>query len=388
LKPRIAETKQLDAAKALKDYLSYKSEALAQDPSARQADFDVFNSTNEPAIYDDGNLSPKQSFALTMPYFCLQAAKALRVLVKKVMPIIVSCGFGGYNIGYPALFNSYFSDIKITKIVVQAAKTAMDRVERLERGDAVAASDLLTDLRAAARSVLGENNETLVWKILGVYGLRGPDMLAFRDLNLDENQTALWAASLALFGSLTYLDSLQFNALGKQYSLPPHVASPAPWPKPYHFWLPAFLVREMVEEEGFSARAASIAVHLSHLGYEFLSRSLGRNPLNAFNGGAFSNYNNIVRSDLLLAAAGNQFGVLMAKGSEATPIRALDLDQMWNRYYARLRAVPSWITERTKDKVSDWLGGNVYQKAATYLGWRYLIKPDIPRKLVARAARS
>ena len=46
----------------------------------------------------------------------------------------------------------------------------------MERGDEVAPTDLLADLRTAARKALGKDDETVVWKILGFYGLKGPDL--------------------------------------------------------------------------------------------------------------------------------------------------------------------------------------------------------------------
>lgn len=102
---------------------------------------------------------------------------------------------------------------------------------------------------------------------------------------------------------------------GYLYSYPREVNDVCDYGKSYHFWMTAYLAREVAKQTG-NETAAAAAAFTAEKGYQFLTQTAGRDPSQPFKANAFSNYNNNIRLDLTQAAAGAWFGAMSLKPNQ------------------------------------------------------------------------
>ena len=115
--------------------------------------------------------------------------------------------------------------------------------------------------------------------------------------------------SLAVISSVApYLDSLSKS--DSLYSFPPKVKVGCDTGKGYHFWMSAFLAKDL------GGGAGEYASFISEIGYQMYARGYGRNPVDQFTSAWDSPGNQKVRLDLLYSAAGSAYG---AKFSSTPP---------------------------------------------------------------------
>jgi hypothetical protein len=331
----------------------------------------------------EATISRLEASALTLPYLSIDGAGALKHLLDAMVPRTydLSPGKEGdkYVLAHARLIDDYFSDPKIARTVLVAVQKTLQRIRAFETGASPEPSDLQADLREATREALGRVDDETVWKILGFYAVRGP-VVPFWKLMRDDSQRTFHAATEVLFTGLTYLDSLQMKAGSRSYALPRGVKSRDPIPKAYHFWMSAYLVRDLAVNQGYSEKGASVAAHIAHLGYEYAAQTPGRTPLYGLSHSPVSWYNNIIRQDMLIAAAGNAFGRDASRGDKHELSRPLDLDRLWEDYESQVHAVPGLDSQVAQ----QWINGSSALKARGYLRWKRLMRADYPYESIRR----
>lgn len=145
------------------------------------------------------------------------------------------------------------------------------------------------------------------WKTLGLISSKGTGI-----------GPALWSWTQGRGGALAFYmatiahasDILDLRGFSKNrlWSLPlPHRTHF--WTgKSYHFWMSAFLTHHLVKK-GFSRKAAARAVWICQLGYQYGSKTVGRDPNKAFLlDSRTSDYHLGIRMDLVMSSAGIYFG--------------------------------------------------------------------------------
>lgn len=116
-------------------------------------------------------------------------------------------------------------------------------------------------------------------------------------------------------------DSLSVSS-GHPYVYPKTVTTRCDTEKPYHFWLTAFLARDLVKNHKISARGAAAAAFSAQKGYEMLSSTVSRDPSKAFQVETFDPHNNLMRADMGFSSAGAVYGAQSAVGK----VPSLDVD--------------------------------------------------------------
>lgn len=217
------------------------------------------------------------------------------------------------NMILPKIWSEFFKNEKLSAGTVHAAIKMIERIESKNPGY------ILSDLSSSFEKAGLSQQEALeaAWKVMALYGNGGANTgyrLALFDL--PENTSKL-AIALSIIGtSVSYLDySQRFSGL-KHYAFPGEVKDSCIMPKPYHFWLNAYLARWLVKR-GYSSEVAQMATFIAAKGYQ-----VNRDLNNA--GGGLNKIlskpnmhptNQVVRLDLALSASGAVYGSLQEKGS-------------------------------------------------------------------------
>lgn len=199
---------------------------------------------------------------------------------------------------------------------------ALKIVKKVESGE-VPQENLFDDVLSSYLEV-GQSPETanqLTWDVMAMVAKGGPNFI-FRAgrYGIDLSPTVTVGLSI-IAGAIPVLDKRSREG-GHPYSLPKQISSHVDTGKPYHFWMTAYLSRHL-SLEFKDPKAAASAAYTAALGYQFLSRTSGRVPERALTEDSFFGINNIIRGDLVNAAAGARFGAESATG---TP-ESIDLDQ-------------------------------------------------------------
>lgn len=177
------------------------------------------------------------------------------------------------------------------------------RILRQTKNQRAVISDVLSDLIAGYRAVGKSNEEAIAraYDVMGLYGTRGAS-LAYILPDLTTKENLGFSAAFAYFSAvISYLDTLQPE--GRYYSVPPSIIGTCPYGKPYHFWLSAYLTKEL-QRNKHTKRGSEVAPHIVSELYEFNSITRGRNPTAAFTEPLLSLYNNGVRINLTFNDAG------------------------------------------------------------------------------------
>lgn len=166
--------------------------------------------------------------------------------------------------------------------------------------------------------------ETKTWDALGALAATGPNFakrwsrhsspLFGQKMNLkniDDNPNAFLLQIIA--EAIPKLDSQKAaDHQGQVYSLPADVSFECDIGKTYHFWMTAYLSRQLTSQ-GSSPEAASSAAYIANLGYQLRREAFAGKALKVNEMERFGATENGIRMDLVLAAAGAKFGVASAK---------------------------------------------------------------------------
>lgn len=209
------------------------------------------------------------------------------------------------NMILPKIWNEFITSQKLREGVRQGALIIIGRIKSKKPGHLF--DDLRLGFKRAGFSDSESNEAT--WKLLAIYGNGGPNA-GYRLFAFDlPPETSLFSVGLSVISaSISYLDFYQMITCKTHYALPPEVSG-CLTPKPYHFWLNAYFARSLVKS-GYSAEVAQMATFILAKGYQV------NRDLNNAGGGLEkilskpSNHptNEVVRIDLVLAAAGVVYG--------------------------------------------------------------------------------
>ena len=147
-----------------------------------------------------------------------------------------------------------------------------------------------------------------VWASIAVLASAGPALgenLWAMPSNPINNEVRV--ALTAIAEAIPLLDTMQMRSNKKIYSLPAHFHSSCDFGKTYHFWMPAYLARELAKLNGTTGAAA--AGYIAELGYQATSETDGRSPEKIFTVPNCSSTVMEMKMDLSLAAAGAHFGI-------------------------------------------------------------------------------
>ncbi len=214
-----------------------------------------------------------------------------------------------------------------THIYEDGVRRAALKIFKRVRGQVLSPGNLFDDLKDAffESSVRRENVEDLVWDVLGLLATSGPNIN--QRVKSCQNSSAILEGRLDsqfhfalkyIAGALPLLDFRYLKLFKKMYSAPSNVRVTCDNGKFYHFWMSAYLSRELVKRDGLSVQAAKNASYASEIGYQALRDVVGKESEdvskslfgNLGNHDLFSPVVNIVRTDLALAAGGATFGAL------------------------------------------------------------------------------
>lgn len=166
--------------------------------------------------------------------------------------------------------------------------------------------------------------ETKTWDALGALAATGPNFAKrwsrhsapffgqkMNLKNIDDNPNAFLLQVIA--EAIPKLDSQKAaEHQGQIYSLPSGVSFECDIGKTYHFWMTAYLARQLTSQ-GSSADAASSAAYIANLGYQLKREAFAGKELKISDMERFGATENGIRMDLILAASGAKFGVASAK---------------------------------------------------------------------------
>jgi hypothetical protein len=164
---------------------------------------------------------------------------------------------------------------------------------------------------------------------------------------------------------------------GFLYTFPSAVNNLCDYGKNYHFWMAAYLAHYL-RTDGYSANVAAAASYTLEKGYQFVKLGGGRDPSKPFTQALYSNYNNNIRLDLSLAAAGAWFGAMSDENSAKSLSRAQVEQGMklsFDGSVARQGAASA--------SIEDFRNAQPTKLVSLYSDWKHIINPDAAFKYFA-----
>lgn len=154
--------------------------------------------------------------------------------------------------------------------------------------------------------------EDAAWDVLAVYSNGGHNAISRTMMLAWPSGFASSAVSVAMISSaLTLLDFKQHERGLGHYAYPSGVSGSCLNPKPYHFWLSAYLARHL-KKKGYSSEVSAIASFVSAKGYQVNRVLVASDEWGAlkklFVKDVFHPTNQVIRMDLTLASAGAVYG--------------------------------------------------------------------------------
>lgn len=225
---------------------------------------------------------------------------------KAVSLVLRESRWSGANILFPKIWLEAFKSKVFQEGLRKLALKQIDRIENKAAGnitsDAVAAF-----IAAGAKS---DQAEDYTWKTLALYG-NGGHNTGIRALLYDlSEQDMATAVSLSIIGVATTLLDFEQILNGKShYALPKETVGSCLSPKPYHFWMNAFISRYLIQN-GFSPSISAMASFTVSKGYH-LNRQMnnvGSGVEKLFTKSASHPTSRVIKLDLTLNASGALYG--------------------------------------------------------------------------------
>ncbi|MBL7544183.1 MAG: hypothetical protein JNL11_10215 [Bdellovibrionaceae bacterium] len=226
---------------------------------------------------------------------------------RAVKLVLEEARFSGNNIIYPKI---WFDSVRNEKFRAGLKELALLMLQR--ETEISTSSNLYADTFASFKKVGLSNQEAedFSWKTLALYGNGGPNtgmrLISYSLAPLEQQSLV----SLSIIGTeislIDYKNKLKGN---HHYAFPPEISGSCLSPKPYHFWLNAFIARDLVQK-GFSPDVASSASFIVAKLYQ-LNRQLNNTAKNVetiLNKGPEHPTIKVIRMDLTLNSGGAIFG--------------------------------------------------------------------------------
>lgn len=294
------------------------------------------------------------------PLEARKCSQALNDIIKLMEP-------SSNNITALPIIQEVISDPLYAEGTSKAALKIMDKVDHHKHLDDF--GDLFDDIyRGFLDSKIPEKKAAdMTWKVLAVISARGANvgkLFQYVD-NVTSARTLMAMQTIAMGSSVLDTVSTQKGFL---YSLPKNIKTVAPYAKTYHFWMSAFLAREMSLKYG-SEKVGKASASLVSLAYQMLSTTCGRNELFE---SVLSEPDSIntkkVKIDLAFGFSGASYGSKSAMG-KAHEVD-INIDKIIQKQIFEAKTVSNWSTE----KVKDFLNAPI-KKYFAFLKWVNVIKP-------------
>lgn len=284
-----------------------ESKVLAKSPSS------VKTEVNRSAVTSSLGLSwvksQAESFCAEFRAIAPACADSFRSVLDEVHPE----PYAGYYVSMRAVVSKFFNDERNYRGVVRAAlelQAAIDRREDCASGKCETVfSSLAENYRKEGFSP--REAENAAFTILGIYGSRGASLDLLEFVVPMKAMPALAALELISTG-MTVLDGLRVAEGATAYSLPAGIRNECTYGKQYRFWLPAYLAFSQTRK-GVDRESALVAVHLTAMGYEFNSNTLGRDGVSALSPSASRSFRNANMINLAFSGAGAVFGATQSR---------------------------------------------------------------------------
>lgn len=233
---------------------------------------------------------------------CLNALKILRGKVRVAL-------YGQVPFTNIELWKKIYSTKKYDEGLRLAALQVAERMlGDLQENDNIF-DDLLVAFHRSGMSSVEAIDAT--WTVLGVIANGGQNTLSRTVLLEWPSQKSQALGYIA--NSMTAIDLKKRQKNLSLYSFPLGIETNCDTGKPYHFWMSAYLARNLVKDEKIESNVAIAAVYISQKMYQ-----VQRGALNAqikskgaiFTRPPYDPSHQIIRTDLAFAAAGAVFGAL------------------------------------------------------------------------------
>lgn len=206
------------------------------------------------------------------------------------------------------LFVELASTEKYYRPLIEASKRIVRKTLQIDtKGGFDSSGNIMNELlqHFSTAGLSDAESSDLAWKVLGAFGVAGSNITLRTKLIERENPGV--AGALGIIGqSIPTLDA-RAKQHGRRYALPEGFTAKCDQGKSYHFWMSAYLTRQLIRE-GFTSDTASAAVFTAHKAYQMLSTTAGRNPALIFAVHEFDPVVNTMRMDFAYSAAGIAYG--------------------------------------------------------------------------------
>jgi hypothetical protein len=296
---------------------------LLNDPPDQSADF---------------KQSEASMLAVCATYSVLHARKCAESLVK-----ISTLMSPRSNIMIVPIMDKVLSD---SSYQAGSAKAALKIMDRVKNGNIN--GNLFDDIKSSFKEVglKDLDAEDHAWNLIAVWAARGPNTDFLMPYSNHNNYHTILSLDV-ISSAIPYLDSLAIENGLSAYSYPPTVKTKCSYGKSYHFWMSAFLTREISKQTGDPV-GAMYAAYLAEIGYQMKSKTNGRDPARVFMVDAHDVANNKLRIDVAFGSAGAVYGMQIASNkslgtlqiddaisemiknsNEKTKLNRIEADKLW-----------------------------------------------------------
>lgn len=254
----------------------------------------------------------------------------------------------------PDAWLNVYKNNKLDNALIALAK---DLQETLKKDDIDKNRNIFGDLNNSfiSSGLSKEEATEASFQVLAIISNGGPNTnrrITGLDLEALPKSSAIAFLSQAM-GALDYLKQKSGYPL---YSYPSEIKSKCDYAKPYHFWMSAYLSRELVKNKIANQENAPIFTFLAQKGYQ-LNRDVigdGGKQSKVLNAEPFGPIKQIIRLDLSFAAAGSVFGA--NQNNNLTPIKQIDVDRATLALLKKAHASTSNISDSASflEKYSVW----------------------------------
>jgi hypothetical protein len=226
--------------------------------------------------------------------------------------------------------------------------------------------NLFNDIKSSFNEV-GLNDqdaEDHAWNLIAVWAARWPNTDFLMPYSNHNNYHTILSLDI-ISSAIPYLDSLASEKGLSAYSYPPTVKTKCSYGKSYHFWMSAFLTREISRQTGDPV-GAMYAAYLAEIGYQMKSKTNGRDPARVFMVDAHDVANNKLRIDVAFGSAGAVYGMQIASKKN---VGTLQIDDAINEMIKNSNEKTK-LTRIEADKL--WTGTGMEE----YFRWKSIMAPD------------
>jgi hypothetical protein len=332
-----------------------------------------------------------QSWKLTQfsSFACgLNGSKECAAAFKDLVSIQYPCTYMDGYLSLPDMTLEVLRGADYNAAGIRLAEKLLGRIEALDKDSSADVGDLYEDTVEAFKSgaKIQSEAERMALNFLAIYGTRGTAIKPLKSLSAGIAQSSVTSAAIGLVGSAAAV--LDYYALqkGRLYSVPRAIKSQCDYVRPYHFWMGAYLGRELLAR-GHSPTAAVEAINSIGTLYEQFAETPTNRPDRTLNGNFLNYYDVETQKDILFNDLGSAWFV---SGRSNSPTRTpIDADRGLKLMIEK--ATPNATDPGVLEKLAGLSLKAASVAAGVNLGnafnWRTKIAPDAHLKdLVSQAA--